>query len=110
MRSDLAALIPPLVIAAAFIVGVVALLRREMAPRRQVKMRPETRAPLGMRSAMNQRHIPHETRNGDGEDGSAENSANGDVVVSNGTDRSGRAHDRSLDPAHEDSPPTPPRG
>lgn len=110
MRSDLAALIPPLVIAAAFIAGVVALLRREMAPRRQAKTRPETPAPPGRRSAMKQRQIPHETRNGDGEDGSADNSANGDVVVSNDTDPSGRAHDRSLDPVHEDSPPTPPRG
>ena len=32
---DLAALTPPLVMAVAFIAGVVALLRREMAPRRR---------------------------------------------------------------------------
>ncbi len=42
MRSDLAALTPPLVMAAAFIAGVVALLRREMAPtRRRHKKRPQ---------------------------------------------------------------------
>lgn len=35
MRSDLAALTPPLVMALAFIAGLVALLRREMAPRRR---------------------------------------------------------------------------
>ena len=34
MRTDLAALTPPLVMAAAFIAGVVALLRSQMAPRR----------------------------------------------------------------------------
>jgi hypothetical protein len=33
MRNDLAALIPPFVVAAAFIAGVAVLLRREMAPR-----------------------------------------------------------------------------
>ncbi len=35
MRNDLAALTPPLVMAVAFIAGVVVLLRREMAPRRR---------------------------------------------------------------------------
>ncbi|HUK70347.1 MAG TPA: hypothetical protein VLW50_16575 [Streptosporangiaceae bacterium] len=35
MRSDLAALTPPLVMAVAFIAGVIALLRREMSPRRR---------------------------------------------------------------------------
>jgi hypothetical protein len=35
MWNDFAALIPPFVVAAAFIAGVVALLRREMAPRRR---------------------------------------------------------------------------
>jgi hypothetical protein len=110
MRSDLAALIPPLVIAAAFIGGVVALLRREMAPRRPAGMRPESEAPPSMGTAEKQRQIPDETRNGDDEGRSADNFPNGDVAVSNGTDASGSVHDRSLDPAHEDSPPTAPRG
>ncbi len=35
MRNDFAALIPPFVVAVAFIVGVVVFLRREMAPRRR---------------------------------------------------------------------------
>ena len=34
MRQDLAALIPPLVVCVAFIVGLVIFLRREMGPRR----------------------------------------------------------------------------
>lgn len=49
MRSDLAALTPPLVMAVAFIAGVVALLRREMAPRRRGHKAPvhEVELPLG---------------------------------------------------------------
>jgi len=35
MWQDLAALIPPLVVCAGFIVGLVLLLRREMAPKRR---------------------------------------------------------------------------
>jgi hypothetical protein len=105
MRSDLAALIPPLVIAAAFIAGVVALLRREMAPRRRGRARPgPAQSPAGMHSEMKQRQIPHETQNRD-DDGSADNSANDDVVVSSGTDPSGCTQGGSLGPVHEDGPP-----
>ena len=105
MRSDLAALIPPLVIAAAFIAGVVALLRREMAPRRETRPRPgQPQSPPGMDSEMRQHQIPHETQNSDA-DGSADNSANDDVVVSSGTDPAGCAQDGSLGPVHEDGPP-----
>ena len=35
--NDLAALTPPAVVCAAFIVGLVMLLRREMAPKRRVR-------------------------------------------------------------------------
>jgi hypothetical protein len=35
MMRDLAALTPPLVVCAAFLIGVAALLRREMAPGRR---------------------------------------------------------------------------
>jgi hypothetical protein len=35
MWQDLAALIPPLVVCVAFIVGVAMLLRREMSPKRR---------------------------------------------------------------------------
>lgn len=37
MLNDLAALTPPAVVCAAFIVGLVLLLRREMAPKRRVQ-------------------------------------------------------------------------
>jgi hypothetical protein len=104
MRSDLAALIPPLIIASAFIAGVVALLRREMAPRRGRVPPGRAQSPAGMHSEMEQGQIPHETHNSD-DDGSVDNSANGDVAVSSGTDPSGRAQDRSLGPVHEDGPP-----
>jgi hypothetical protein len=108
MRSDLAALIPPLVIAAAFIAGVVALLRREMAPRRGRARPGQAKSPPGGHSEMKPGQmlgqIPYETQNTD-DDGSADNSANGDVVVSGGTDPSERAQGRSLGPVHEDGPP-----
>jgi hypothetical protein len=35
MGQDLAALTPPILVCVAFLIGVVALLRREMAPRRR---------------------------------------------------------------------------
>jgi hypothetical protein len=37
MLSDLAALTPPAVVCAAFLVGLVLLLRREMAPKRPLR-------------------------------------------------------------------------
>ena len=37
MLKDLAALTPPAVVCVAFLVGLVLLLRREMAPRRRVR-------------------------------------------------------------------------
>ena len=37
MLKDLAALTPPAVVCAAFLIGLVLLLRREMAPRRRVR-------------------------------------------------------------------------
>ena len=37
MLNDLAALTPPAVVCAAFLVGLVLLLRREMAPKRRVR-------------------------------------------------------------------------
>jgi hypothetical protein len=105
MRSDLAALIPPLVIAAAFIAGVVALLRREMAPRRPGGTRPgRAQSRPGAHTEMKRRQIPHETQNS-GDDGSADNSMNDDVVVSSGTEPSGCAQDGSVGPVHEDDPP-----
>jgi hypothetical protein len=40
MLSDLAALTPPVVVCAALLVGLVVLLRREMAPKRSVREDP----------------------------------------------------------------------
>lgn len=37
MLSDLAALTPPAVVCAAFLIGLVLLVRREMAPKRRVR-------------------------------------------------------------------------
>ena len=37
MLNDLAALTPPALVCAAFLIGLVALLRREMAPKRRVR-------------------------------------------------------------------------
>lgn len=42
MLSDLAALTPPVVVCAAFLVGLVLLLRREMAPKRRVQKDPDS--------------------------------------------------------------------
>ena len=40
MLQDLAALTPPAVVCAAFLIGLVLLLRREMAPKRRVREDP----------------------------------------------------------------------
>jgi hypothetical protein len=42
MLSDLAALTPPAVVCVAFLVGLVLLLRREMAPKRRVREDPDS--------------------------------------------------------------------
>jgi hypothetical protein len=42
MLSDLAAVTPPAVVCAAFLVGLVLLLRREMAPKRRVQEDPDS--------------------------------------------------------------------
>ena len=43
MLQDLAALTPPLIMCAAFIIGVIWLLRREMAPKRRSGAASESR-------------------------------------------------------------------
>jgi len=82
VRSDLAALIPPVVIAAAFIVAVVALLRREMAPRRRGHMTPPRQPDLplgegGQATPGEHGQTRAQQRSGDGDEGSADNSAMG---------------------------------
>lgn len=49
MWSDLAALIPPLVVCVAFLIGVAMLLRREMSPKRRAEREARRRSP-GQRS------------------------------------------------------------
>jgi hypothetical protein len=83
MRSDLAALTPPLVIAVAFIAGVVALLRREMAPRRRgrAKPSPESGAPAGPHGEPGSpgfTQMRGGPQNADGEPASDDNSAGND--------------------------------
>jgi hypothetical protein len=82
MRSDLAALIPPLVMAAAFVAGVVALLRREMAPRRRRHKEPPQQLadlPVGERGAEPgaDREAPPVRSSHGAQDRSAENSPSG---------------------------------
>jgi membrane protein insertase Oxa1/YidC/SpoIIIJ len=44
MWSDLAALTPPLIVAAAFLIGVAMLLRREMSPKRRAERKARRRS------------------------------------------------------------------
>jgi hypothetical protein len=112
MRTDLAALTPPLVMAAAFITGVVVLLRREMAPRR----RGGPGQPGGFDSAAD----PHGEmsspvftqarggrQNGDGVPASDDNSARNHAAGSGPQDLRGRQDDGGMSRA-EDHPPVPP--
>jgi hypothetical protein len=45
MWSDLAALIPPLVVCAAFLIGVAMLLRSQMSPKRRAERNERRRTP-----------------------------------------------------------------
>ena len=45
MWSDLAALIPPLVVCAAFLIGVAMLLRSQMSPKRRAERNERRRRP-----------------------------------------------------------------
>ena len=49
MWSDLAALTPPLVVCAAFLIGVAMLLRKQLSPKRRAQ-RDERRRPPDQRS------------------------------------------------------------
>ncbi len=114
MRNDLAALTPPLVMAVAFIAGVVALLRREMAPRRRGGMtQPEEtdwpRDPHGEMTSPEYSQMPGGRQNGDGDGTSGDNSANNDAVGSAMRDLPDREDDGVISPASEDQPPASPR-
>jgi hypothetical protein len=59
MLQDLAALAPPAIVCAAFLVGAWALVRRELAPKRRA--RAQARAATGERS---HEHADHEQGTG----------------------------------------------
>ncbi len=113
MRSDLAALTPPLVMAAAFIAGVIALLRREMAPRRRRGMTqsPQSGAPRdppGEITPPGFTHIRGGGRSGHYDRASGGNSASNDPGGSGSQDLPGRADDGGIRHT-EDRPPGPPK-
>jgi hypothetical protein len=112
MRSDLAALTPPLVMAVAFIAGVVALLRREMAPRRRDRMvqQDETVLPAGPdgeTTSPEYAQMPGGAQNGAGKDRSDGNSGNSDVAGC-GTQLLSDKDDDVINPVSEDHPPASP--
>jgi hypothetical protein len=113
MRTDLAALTPPLVMAVAFIAGVVVLLRHEMAPRR--------RGGIGQPEDSDSLNDPHDEmappaftqaqgrrQKGDGEPASDDNSANNHAAGSGMRDLPGYQDDGGIRRA-EDQPPAPPK-
>jgi hypothetical protein len=81
---DLAALTPPLVMAVAFIAGVIALLRKEMAPRRRGEMGPpdELDLPRSEMTLSADSQMMRGARIGDVEDDCSDNSSNQDVSTS----------------------------
>ncbi len=110
MRTDLAALTPPLVMAAVFIAGVVALLRREMSPRRRGRMTPpdetgSSRGPHGETMSARYTAMPGGQQNSPGKDRSDNNSGNTDVAGCGTQDLSQSADDSVINPAPEDRPP-----
>jgi hypothetical protein len=85
MRNDLAALIPPFVVAVVFIVGVVAFLRREMGPRRRRADRDRHTDMPGTSAAGTSRQSQHAHPDQAGED-AAEIDDGGDGGADSGTD------------------------
>jgi hypothetical protein len=111
MLTDLAALTPPLVMAAAFIAGVVVLLRREMAPRRRGRIdRPEDADSVNGSHGEMASPVFTQARggrqNGDGEPASGNNSARNHAAGSGMRDLQGHGDDDDIRRA-EDQPPAP---
>ncbi len=113
MRTDLAALTPPLVMAAAFIAGVVVLLRHEMAPRRRGRIgEPEdsgspNRPPDEMAPPVSTQARSGRQKDG-GEPASGDNSARNHAAGSGVLDLPGREDDGGIGRA-EGQPPAPPK-
>jgi hypothetical protein len=71
MLSDLAALTPPAVVCAAFLVGLVVLLRREMAPKRTGRQDPGSEHDIsGNNDIIDAKDRPAATRADDQDGGS----------------------------------------
>ena len=113
MLADLAALTPPLVMAVAFVAGVVFLLRREMAPRRRGGM-DQPPGPDSLNSPHGEMESPVFTqsrgdqRKGDGEPAPDNNSARNHAAGSGMGDLPGREDDGDIRRA-EGQPPAPPK-
>jgi hypothetical protein len=113
MLTDLAALTPPLVMAVAFIAGVVFLVRREMAPRRRGGMdHPEDAdsrsGPHGEIQAPVFTQARGGRRKGDGEPAPGNNSAHNHAAGSGMEDLPGSEDDGDIRRA-EGQPPAPPK-
>lgn len=105
MRNDFAALIPPFVVAVAFIVGVAALLRREMAPRLRRRARADSSADMprtGAAGSSGRQQPAQPDQPADGSAGADTGDAGGAV---SGGSRGGTADARSSDPVAQDRPP-----
>ncbi|MGH3246223.1 MAG: hypothetical protein ACRDOI_08435 [Trebonia sp.] len=60
MLQDLAALAPPAIVCAAFLVGAWVLVRRELAPKRRARARAEAAADERAHAHADHEHADHE--------------------------------------------------
>lgn len=116
MRNDFAALIPPFVVAVAFIVAVAVFLRREMAPRRR-RARSDRRPDLpgtGAAGTSGQRRQPRPDQAGedgaeidDGDDDGTDSgfAGGGDTGVHSSDASSDASSDRSSGVVAQEPPP-----
>jgi hypothetical protein len=113
MLTDLAALTPPLVMAVAFIAGVVFLLRREMAPRRRGIDQPEDpdsrSGPHGEIQAPVFTEVPGGQLKGHGEPAPDNNSVHNHAARSGMADLPGREDDDGDIGRAEGGPAAPPK-
>lgn len=74
MLNDLAALTPPAVVCAAFLVGLVLLLRREMAPKRRVREEPDGEHDISGKNGIIDAKTPTSVTGPDEHDGASRSS------------------------------------
>ena len=110
MLTDLGALTPPLIMAVAFIAGVVALLRREMAPRRRGQMTSSggTGSPGAPHGEMTPPECARMAGRPPGKDGSDGNFVTSDVAGSGTQDPLDTTDDGVISPASEGHLPAAP--